>query len=365
MPNNSYQKIVLSLLLAFAMLSLSGQVLAQQSECGIEREVTGSALDEPTYKKLNDIYEDVGAELYDIAYDKLIIMTRRAKGKYLKATLYQMLAQVEWARSNFDSALTNFEQAVKLDALPNNVHFALMYQISQLYYMQERYDQALDRLALWMCKVPAEKIKPAAYVLKASIYAQKQDWKNVIPAIETAISMSDKPKEAWYQLKLASHFELEQFPKAGETLETMIQLWPDKKDYWVQLSQIYYKLKKDDEALSVIGLAYRRDMLDKQTDVMYLSNLYSNRDVPYKAAAVLQKGLEDGIVEVNTKHWTMVADAWYAAEEMENALNCYEKAGKESEDGDIDLRRGYILVDMERWEPSVEALEAALEKGGF
>jgi tetratricopeptide (TPR) repeat protein len=292
-------------------------------------------------------------------------MINRAKGKYLKATLYQMMAQVEWARSNFESALFNFEQAVEIDALPDNIHFALMYQISQLYYMQERYDEALDKLALWMCKVPPEKIKPAAYVLKASIYAQKEDWKNVIPAIETAISMAEEPKESWYQLKLASHFELEQFPKAAETLEIMIQNWPDKKDYWIQLSQIHYKLKKDVEALSVIALAYRRNMLDKQTDIMYLSNLYSNQDVPFKAAAALQKGIEDGFVEGSEKHWTMTADAWYAAEEADKALAAYEQAGKASTTGDIDLRRAYILVDMERWEDAVEALQAAIEKGGI
>ena len=360
-----YKKLTFSVLLAIAAAAVSGQVLAQASECGMERKVTGGALDEPTYKKLNDIYEDVGNELYDIAYDKLIIMINRAKGKYLKATVFQMLAQVEWARSNYDSALSNFEKAVDLDALPNNIHFALMYQIAQLYYMQERYDEALDKLDLWMCKVPPEKIKSAVFVLKASIYAQKKDWKSVIPAIEKAISMSDKPKESWYQLKLASHFELEQFPKAADTLETMIQLWPDKKVYWVQLSQIYYKLKKDEEALSVIALAYRRNMLDKQTDIMYLSNLYSNQDVPYKAAAALQKGIEDGLVKSDKKHWTMVADTWYAADEMEKALYGFEQAGKVATDGDIDLRRGYILVDMERWEVATEALEAAIEKGGF
>lgn len=361
----TYKKLFLALLLAVATASVPLQAMAQASECGKERNKTGGALDEPTYKKLNDIYEDVGNELYDIAYDKLKVMINRAKGKYLKATLYQMMAQVEWARSNFESALYNFEQAVEIDALPDNIHFALMYQISQLYYMQERYDEALDKLALWMCKVPPEKIKPAAYVLKASIYAQKEDWKNVIPAIETAISMAEEPKESWYLLKLASHFELEQFPTAAQTLEIMIQNWPDKKDYWIQLSQIHYKLKKDDEALSVIALAYRRNMLDKQTDIMYLSNLYSNQDVPFKAAAVLQKGIEDGIVEASEKHWTMVADAWYAADEAEKALAAYEQAGKASTKGDIDLRRAYILVDMERWDEAVEALEAAIEKGGI
>ena len=363
-----YKKLFFSVLLTAAAALVSGQLLAQTSECGKKRGKTGGVLDEVTYKKLNNIYEDVGEELYDVAYDKLAVLikrSQRSKSKYLKATLAQMMAQVEWARSNFDSALVNFEQAIELDALPDNIHFSLMYQVSQLYYMQERFDDALESLALWMCKVPEENIKPAAYVLKASIYAQKKDWKNVIPAIDAAITMSEDPKEVWYQLKLASYFELEQFPKAAQTLEVMIQLWPDKKDYWVQLSQIYYMLKEDDKALSVIGLAYRRDMLNKQTDIMYLSNLYSNRDVPFKAAEVLQKGIKDGIVKTGEKHWTMVADAWYAAEEMENALVAFEQAGKAATDGDIDLRRGYILVDMERWEPAVEALEAALEKGGI
>ena len=361
----SFKKLIFGFLLATVVLSLSGQALAQASECGRERKVSAGTLDEVTYKRLNDIYEDVGNELYDVAYDKLRVMIKRSRGKYLKATLFQMMAQVEWARSNFDNALINFEQAVEIDALPNNIHFSLMYQISQLYYMKDRYDDALDKLALWMCKVPPEDIKDTAWVLKASIYAQKKDWKNVIPAIETAISMSEAPKEPWYQLKLASQFELEQYPNAAQTLEVLIQNWPDKKVYWVQLSQTFYKLKKEAEALSVIGLAYRRDMLDKQADIMYLSNLYSNGDVPFKAAEVMQKGLEDGIVKSSTRNWSVVADTWYAADEMDNALIAYEHAGKESTDGDIDLRRGYILVDLERWEPAVEALEAAIEKGGI
>lgn len=351
--------------MSVALVISSGQVLAQASGCGIERGKPSVALDEATWKRLNSVFEDVGEERYDSAFDKLQAMSGRARDDYTKAVIFQALAQVEWSRSNFDSALLNFEQAVELDALPDKAHFSLMYQIAQLYYMKERYDDALDKLALWMCKVSEDKITPASWVLKASIYAQKEDWKNVIPAIETAIAMSGEPKESWYQLKLSSHFELEQFPKAAETLETIIQSWPDKKLYWVQLSQIYYKLKMDDEALSVLALAYRRNMLETQADIMYLSNLYSNSDVPLKAAKVLQKGIEDGIVQHNQRNWTMTADAWFAAEELENALAGYEKAGQSSEDGEIDLRRAYILVDLERWNEAAVALESALRKGGF
>ena len=360
-----FRHLLIAILLSAVVVSIPAQVQAQTAECGEKRGKTGAALDEMTWKRLNDIYEDVGAELYDEAYAKLEKIYPRTHDGYSKAVMAQGLAQVEWARSNYASALQYFETAVELDALPDLAHFSLMYQIAQLYYMQDRYDEALEKLALWMCKVPEEKLTAEAYILKASIYAQKKDWKNVIVAVDTAIPMSDDPKEGWYQLKLASHFELEQFPKAAQTLEVLVQYWPDKKDYWIQLSQIYYKLKKNDEALSVMALAYRRNMLERQTDIVYLSNLYSNNDVPYKAADVLQKGIEDGFVESSKQYWTVAADSWYAAEEMEKALVAYEKAGQESEDGEIDLRRAYILVDMERWDEASVAVTAALEKGGF
>ncbi len=352
-------------MLAMCVAALPLQVQAQASECGVKRNKMQGTLDEATWKRLNSAYEDVAEEKYDEAFDKLQKMIPRMVNDYQKAVLNQATAQVEWARGNYDQALTGFEKAVELDALPDLAHFGLMYQIAQLYYMKDRYDEALDKLALWMCKVPKEKVTDVAYVLQASLYAQKKDWKNVVVAIETAISMAENPKESWYQMKLAAHFELEQFPKAAQTLEVLIQKWPDKKTYWVQLSQIYYKLKMSDEALSVMALAYRRNMLDKETDVMYLSNLYSNAEVPLKAAQVLQKGIEDGIVQASKKNWTIVADSWYSSQELENALIAYEKAGQASEDGEIDLRRAYILVDLERWEDALKAVNSAIEKGGF
>ncbi len=184
-------------------------------------------------------------------------------------------------------------------------------------------------------------------------------------AIETAIGMEDDPKESWYQLKLAAHFELEQFTEAASTLEIMITRWPDTKSYWLQLAQIYYKLGQEDRSLAVMAMAYRKNLLDKQSDITYLSSLYSNSDVPYKAAEVLEKGIRDGIVEPSKSHWTMVAETWYGAEELQKSLAAFSEAGKAAEDGDIDLRRGFILVDLEDWQQALAALDEALRKGGL
>ncbi len=364
MGSFKFGAMIFSSVLAATML-FSGQVQAQAG-CGIERDVKVQPLNEPTWKRMNDIYEDIGDENYDLAYQKLLNITQRSRGGvYLQAIVQQLIGQVEWARENFDAALEGFEKAVQLDALPDLTHYSLMYQIAQLYYMKDRFDDSLRSLDIWMCKVPAENVKASAHILKASLYAAKEDWAMVIPSVETAIKMSDEPKEPWYLLKLASHHELEDKAAARDTLKVMINFWADKKIYWIQLSNVYFQLENDKEALSVIGLANRKNLLNKQTDVLYLSNMYSLRDVPFKSAQVLQVGIEKGIVEPNEKHWKMVADSWFIAEEMDFALVAYEKAGAEATDGDIDLRRGYILVDLERWELVIDALKLAIEKGGF
>lgn len=352
---------------AIAGAALGRPAIAQSSQCGVERNMRVQALDEFTWRQMNEMYEAVGQEDYAEALEDIRRMIGRARDNdsYLRAILFQARAQVKWALQDYDGALESFEAAVELDALPDPTHFSLMYQLAQLYYMKERYREALDRLELWFCKVTPEKITADAYILKASIYAQFPDWPAVIEAVSTAIEMSEKPNESWYTLKLAAHYEMNDFPAAGDTLEAMIPLWPDKKQYWVQLSQVYFKLKQDDKALATLGLAYRKGLLDSQADILYLANLYAFREVPLKSAQVLQGGLDGNIVEPSEKHWTMAGDSWYAAEELEEALAAYENAGKVALDGDIDLRRGYILIDLERWEEARTALRAAVDKGGI
>jgi tetratricopeptide (TPR) repeat protein len=359
--------LINTLLAGIVMAALNvGSVHAQADPCGVKREVGAMALDELTWKQLNLIYEDVSEGQFDVASADLQKMLKRAgRDSYLQAIINQALAQVEWSRENYVDALGYFEKAVELDSLPDSAHFALMYQIAQLYYMQERFDEALEKLGLWFCESPAERITPAAFVLQASIHARKEDYAGVLDAIDKAIAMDEDSKESWHQLKLSAHYELEQFPQAADTLEVMIARWPDKKTYWIQLSQIYYKLKQDERALAVLALAYRKNLLDQQSDLVYLSSLYSNAGVPYRAAEILERGIRDGIVESSKQHWAEVADTWYSAEELEKALLAYGEAGKAASDGVIDLRRGFILVDLERWLAALETLNLALQKGGL
>lgn len=334
--------------------------------CHVERDVGQGTLDELAWRQLNVIYERIGEQRYGEAFDDLDRMLGRAgRDRYLRAVLNQALAQVEWARGNYESSLGYFETAVELDTLPDDTHYALMYQIAQLYYLEDRLDESLANLELWFCAAPPAKVTAAAYVLQASIQTRRADYAAALAAIDRAIAMDPDPHEDWHLLQLAAHYELKQFPEAAATLETLIRHWPDRKGYWLQLAQVHERLGHERRALAVLALAHRRDMLDEQTDLLYLASMYSRAELPYKAAEVLEQGIRTAVVAGTGAHWTMAADAWYAAAELEKALAAYSEAGRVSDVGAIDLRRAYILVDLERWRAALEALDRALEKGGL
>jgi len=146
---------------AWLLLAAAGAAQADQMPCGQARNVAAGGLDEPTWRRLNAIHAAVGEERYDEAYEELNHMLQQARrDAYLQAVINQALGQVEWERGRLEAALGFFETALELDALPDSVHYALLYQVAQLYYTIGRLDEALERLDGWFCSQLPVQRKP-------------------------------------------------------------------------------------------------------------------------------------------------------------------------------------------------------------
>ncbi len=360
-----------NIVLLSALFVVSGQAFGQTEvagyQCGVEREVSAGALTERTYNRLSDIYEMIGEDNYAEAYPALeSLLERNRTDEYASATILQAMAFVRAQQEQYEDAINFFKRAIDLNQLPNSQHYQMILQVAQLYYTIDRFNDALDQLDIWFCVTPDEQEnKVDVWVMKASIHAQIEEFREAITAIERAIALSDEPKEQWYQLKLGMHFELEEYAAAADVLQILIRMNPEKKSYWVQLASVYVQLDRNRDSMAVLSLAYRKGLLDKQGEYMQLASLQQEFDFPRKAAEVLQDGLERGIVENTRRNWEMAGGAWYEAKELERALDAYERAGAQSTDGKIDLQRAFILTDQERWEEAVEALSRAVELGGL
>jgi tetratricopeptide (TPR) repeat protein len=341
----------------------SNTVVAQTTDASTRESPQAVWRNEGNFKAVQKTWELVANEQYQEAIVEFGLLVEKIKDPYERSQAMFGMAQAQMATDQFAPALKLYEQIVEMDVLPNKPHFDAMFQIGQLYYMRERYDDALRWVGRWMEE--SGEVKVEAYELKASIFAQKEDHRQAIENIDQAISLSDKPKETWYQLKLAMHYELKEYANCGEVLGVLVRGWPAKKQYWTQLSSINVTLKRDADALAVMALAHRQGLLDKETDYIQLFSLYGYMEVPLKAAKVLEEGIEKGIVEPTKKHYESLGNAWYASRELDKAVVALSKAGEKSLDGKIHMQVAYILVDKEDWDAAKVELNAALQKGGL
>lgn len=373
-PRLSAFFLALLALLATPFLLASAPLRAQEIKQTPtkQRDVKAGLLSERVHRDLTRAYDAISAERWQDAIAAVnAVLARGNLNDYERAVAIQLRGHVHAAQGRYGEALKDFEEVIRLNQLPNPQHFQLMYQTAQIYIMQEQYERGLRRLDEWLQYT--DTIPVGAFELQAVAYSQLGRYREAIEAIDRAIALSDKPKEQWFQLKVAMHFELKEYAQAARVLELLIERDPTRKNYWVQLASSYLaqegseQQKKQNEmrALAVMALAHRMGLLDRESEWIQLYQLYAANEIPYKAAQILEEALSKRIVEPNRKRLEDLANSWAAARELDKALEAYGRAAAYASDGKIDLQRGFILVDLERWAEAEEALAAALRKGGI
>ena len=119
----------------------------------------------------------------------------------------------------------------------------------------------------------------------------------------------------------------------------------------------------DKESLAVLALAERQNFLDTEGEIRNLANIYLLLDIPYKAAQVLEDGLERGILKPDEKTLSLTGDAWTMAREYGKAEVVLKRAAAKASDGEIFYRLGQIYVEDERWKEALDVLSQAQAKG--
>ena len=331
------------------------------------RKPSGSVglMSEPQSKKITRYSEMLADEKYAEAKSGLLAMTAKLNERdaYVLGVIYQLVGHIESSQGNYAQAANYFKQAIDYDSLPNTTHFQMMLSYAQLLMLGDDHAGGLRALEQYMNVV--DEIPDSAFAIKANAHAQLEQFREGKAAIKQAIQLSDAPKESWYQLLLAMHSELSEYKEMADVLRTLIAMSPNKKTYWMQLHSVLFTLKEDKTSLAVWEMAYRKNLFDKESDYLQLFKLYSYNSLPYKAADVLQKALDEGKVESNFKNWKQVGAVWYESKELKKALSAYGKASEFATDGDMDLTRSYLYLDLEQWANAVDAITSALQKGGL
>src|SRR5690606_8271060 len=317
------RKLCLSLI--SAQLVLAGGAFVASHEAAAQRAAEGQqqeqetrrtpAMREVVYQRLAEA--QACAEMGDLqcARDKLNQVSRmRDLNSYETAQMHYFEAYMAFEAEDYNAAITAYEKVLQQPDLPISLEQNTMLSLAQLYAQQERYQEALSMLDRWFGVT--ESPGTTAYVLKAQIHYQLRQYEQGIPAIMAAIDLAREQgrelEESWFQLLNVFYFELENYPKVIETLTFMINNWP-KKDYVIQLASIYGQEGQEERMTALYEAAYEAGWLTRSQELVNLAQMLLQSEAPYKAALILEKGIEDGSIEKNEANWRLLSQAWQLA----------------------------------------------------
>ena len=326
----------------------------------------------------NNIYEKLAeaqvfaeakqyAEAEAVLNDMLDATSKKSKlNRYELANVYNTYAYLRYAVEDYDGALNYYQKVIdQRPEIPLALEINTLYTVAQLYFLQENWRKGIDTLNTWMSVTDTPSTN--AYVLLANGYFQLKDYDKSLSNIQIAIDREEAagklPKEQWYNLARFIHFDRDNFRAALDILEILVMYYP-KKQYWVQASHLYGEEKDEARQLAMLEATYEQNLLDRSQDIVLLSQLYLQAEVPFPAARAMEKGLADDIVEKESKNYELAGVAWRQAQEVTKSLPMLEAAASKSEKGELYARLGNVYLDVDKNKEAVEALKRGLDRGG-
>ena len=313
---------------------------------------------EPSAQQLNNLVKQLRGYL-----------SNTCGSSYEKSQVYNLLGFVQYSLNAPQKAVINYKAMIAEPDVDPRQKTDTHYTLAQLYMMQENYPFAARQLEKWMAG--ADVVTAEGKVLLAQIYYEL-DRKNealvlVNQAIDSAETKGALPKENWWLLQKILYYE-----KVGDkkhnnkkviaTLKKLITHYP-KHLYWHQLGGMYGQMEESSHRLASLDILYLDKALTKSRDLLSLAYLYLGADVPYKAAQIIQKGIDQNIIESSAKNLELLGSAWQQARETEKALEPLKQAAEKSDTGKTWARLAMVYLDLDENTQAVEAAQSALKKG--
>lgn len=347
---------------------LTGAQVQAQDEANPDDTKTkeAQAVSKEVYDEITKAQEAVDAKDYQGALRILNNLRRKELTEYEQSNVLNYLGFVYYNMEQPAKAIQAYEELLRIPSLEAQLRKQTVYTLAQLSTMEENYEKALDYLDLWFTLEPNP--APEPYILYAQNLYQVDRHSDMIEPIETAMDIARKReteiKEDWYVLLNFAYFQQENFAKVKELNKILLQNWP-KKRYWFQLAGAYTELGEDQNLVAAYDAAHTQGMLETESELVTMAQLYLQQEVPYKAATLLETEMESGRVSKNAKNYRLLSQAWSLAAEDEKAIPALQQAARLSDDGELYVRLGNSHLNLGEYEECVSAVREGIDKGGL
>jgi tetratricopeptide (TPR) repeat protein len=171
-------------------------------------------------------------------------------------------------------------------------------------------------------------------------------------------------KEDWYVLLNFAYFQQENYAKVRDIQKILLVKWP-KKRYWFSLAGAYTELGEDKNLVNSYAAAHTQGLLEKESELVTMAQLYMQAEVPYKAGKLLEDEMKKGRVAKDAKNYRILSQAWSLAMEDEKAIPALKEAARLSNDGELDLRLGNAYLNVGQYSDCATSVRDGIRKGGI
>ncbi len=350
-------------LLSFSIIAEPSTKLPKHHPLRVDREV----LDRPNSvrqfsynvnKKFEGVSDRFGSGDLDGAMETLESMLKWNLSKYEKAVVYQFMGFVFVQQNKIDNAINVFSKTVDLNVLSNTQHQSTQFNLASLYGSKEEWDLTIDALM----KFYEFEREPVAesYIMTGIAYFQKGLPLEALPYIHIANQKALKPKESWLQLELAILFINKRYDEAIDVVKKLSTYWPEKEKYWETMAGTYMEMQKDADALAALNLGYKNDAISKAETLESLARLNLYLEIPFQAASLIEKNLQEGNIENSEKNLRLLLGAWTAAREFNKAIEVIDILAPLTGEGKLYIQKAMLLNENSDWEGVQDATAKAL-----
>lgn len=368
---NKLSRITLNLCVIFVGAVLAtGSAYAQDDERekrDAQKTKQAQAVSKEVYDKIAKAQEQVDAKDYQGALRALNNLYNPDKlTEYEQANVLNYIGFIYYNMEDIPNAIRTYERMIAIPSLEPQMGKQTTYTLAQLYTMEEQYQKALNTLDKWFILEPNP--APDPFILKAQNLYQLSRYKDMIEPIENAMRIARERnktvKEDWYVLLNFAYFQDENYRMVRDIQKILLETWP-KKRYWFSLAGAYTELGEDNNLIAAYGSAHDQGMLEKESELVTMAQLYMQAEVPYKAATLIENEMGAGRVPKNAKNYRLLSQAWMLSQEDERAVPALKEAARLSDDGELDVRLGNTYLNLGQYDECIAAVRAGLRKGGL
>ena len=353
-------KITKSLMLvaSIALVQLPVSEVAQAAEAKAEKKKRKTQLVGASVgKKVSKAFELYSAD--DIKGALELLLEIETKKEYDRAYVDMFLARLYATTGDEANAIKFLKTAIAPDILNEKDQDDSMKLLGDLQMQTKAYEQAIQSYNDWMAF--SGKSDGDTWVKIASAnYELKRLDKMIEPADKAIAAYGDKHNKNPYVLKLQSYFERKKYRESIQVLETVLPLFPEEPIFWNQLGNFYLMVEDYDRGLAMLSLAYKQGFLTKESQLKTLASLYSQQNVPYKGAKLLQKHIDNGDIARDEKSLASLANAYHAAMNIDMAAKYYAELAKLTGEAKHYSKTGVLLAQDEQFKKAVVALDKAI-----